>query len=79
MSCAAATQELSARQRRGTAPQQGAGAVRALGVAEALLRIQTRQFLREMNMSLDFSFLDTPRSGAPIRCCMPVSPDQARP
>lgn len=39
-----------------------------LAVAEALLRISSRQFLREMNMTLDFSFLDTPRSNVPIRC-----------
>lgn len=38
-----------------------------ISVYEALLRIESRQFLREMNATLDYSYLDTPRSGAPIR------------
>ena len=42
-----------------------------ISVYEALLRIESRQFLREMNATLDYSYLDTPRSGAPIRCLTP--------
>ena len=60
-----------------------------ISVYEALLRIESRQFLREMNATLDYSYLDTPRSGASIRwlacntlllycvCCYkPISPCQ---
>lgn len=38
-----------------------------ISVYEALLRIESRQFLRELNATEDYSYLDTPRSGAPIR------------
>jgi hypothetical protein len=38
-----------------------------LSVMEALIRIESRQFLKELNATLDYSYLDTPRSGAPIR------------
>lgn len=41
---------------------------RAINVLEALLRISSRQFLQELNSTLDFSYLDTPTSGAPITC-----------
>lgn len=50
-----------------TQASQGSGP-RTLSVYEALIRIESRQFLREMNASSDYSYLDTPRSGAPIRC-----------
>ena len=38
-----------------------------ISIYEALLRIESRQFLREMNATQDYSYLDTPRSSAPIR------------
>ncbi|CAK0785369.1 hypothetical protein CVIRNUC_008577, partial [Coccomyxa viridis] len=37
-----------------------------ISIYEALLRIESRQFLREMNATQDYSYLDTPRSSAPI-------------
>ena len=38
-----------------------------ISIYEALLRLESRQFLREMNATQDYSYLDTPRSSAPIR------------
>ena len=38
-----------------------------ISIYEALLRIESRQFLRAMNATQDYSYLDTPRPSAPIR------------
>ena len=45
-----------------------------ISIYEALLRIESRQFLREMNATQDYSYLDTPRSSAPIRQALGKAP-----
>lgn len=66
--------------RRGcrTRTTTGSGNV-TLGVLEVLLRIQSRQFLRSVNASNDYSYFDSPRSGAPITNSTNVVPRIAVP
>ncbi|KAK9918851.1 hypothetical protein WJX75_007510 [Coccomyxa subellipsoidea] len=52
---------------------------RRISVYEALIRIESRQFLREMNATSDYSYLDTPRSGAPISNTTNIVPRLAEP
>ncbi|EIE21885.1 hypothetical protein COCSUDRAFT_56332 [Coccomyxa subellipsoidea C-169] len=70
--------ETSVRDQTTESGGRGSGAPK-VSVYEALLRIESRQFLREMNASSDYSYLDTPRSSAPISNTTNIVPRLAEP